>query len=224
MCPPAIIRTLRAFSLSELIVVMAVVVILTALVIPAVSNFGRSTNLVTGGNMVMNLAAYARQIAITKGTLTALVLLGAQGTADDYRAFTVLEYHPVTGWSQATEWKKLPVGIVVDRSGETDKKDIENGTFLKDSPTSFLAATAQPQPLVPPVRYEGVQVKKFAGRIFTASGALLNPGAPAQFRLVEGFIQNGQTIYTRPAVKNTPANHYSIALLGATGLARVDRP
>ena len=80
MRPPAIIRSLRAFSLSELIVVMAVVVILTTLVIPAVSNFGRATNLVTGGNMVMNLAAYARQIAITKGTITALVLLGAQGT------------------------------------------------------------------------------------------------------------------------------------------------
>lgn len=203
---------------------MAVVVILTTLVIPAVSNFGRATNLVTGGNMVMNLAAYARQIAITKGTLTALVLLGAQGTADDYRAFTVLEYHAVTGWSQATEWKKLPVGIVVDRSGESDRKDIENGTFLKDSPTSFLAAAAQPQPPVPPVRYEGVQVKKFAGRIFTASGSLLNPGAPAQFRLVEGFIQNGRTIYTRSAGKNAPANYYSIALLGATGLARVDHP
>lgn len=224
MAPPATVHRLHAFSLAELIVVIAVIVVLTTLVVPAVSNFGRSTSLVTGGNMVANLAAYARQVAITKSTLTALILLGAQGTEDDYRAFTVLEYSALTGWSQATAWQMLPTGIVVDRTGESDPSDAENGTFLKNSPTSFLAAAAQAQPLVPPARYQGVQVKRYAGRIFTASGALLNPEAPAQLRLVEGFIQGGRVIPTRPGSKGAPANYYSIALLGATGMARVERP
>jgi competence protein ComGC len=224
MCPPATARKLRAFSLGELLVVIAVIVVLTTLVVPAVSNFGRATSLVTGGNMVTNLAAYARQIAITKSTLTALILLGAQGTEDDYRTFTVLEYNATSGWSQATAWQKLPAGIVVDRTGETASADVENGTFLKNSPTSFLAAPGQAQPPTPPVRYQGVQVKRYAGRIFTASGALLNPEAPAQLRLVEGVIQDERTTYTRPGANGAPANYYSVALLGATGMARVDRP
>lgn len=224
MRPPTIRPRARAFSLAELVVVIAVIVVLTTLVVPAVSNFGRSTGLVAGGNMVANLAAYARQLAITKSTLTALILLGAQGTEDDYRAFTVIEYDAVRGWSQATTWQKLPVGIMVDRTGEDNSKDMENGTFLKFSPTSFLPAASQPQPAVPPVLYQGLQVKRFAGRIFTASGSLLNPEAPAQLRLVEGFIQGGRTILTRPGAEGAPANYYAIALLGATGIARVERP
>jgi hypothetical protein len=112
----------------------------------------------------------------------------------------------------------------VDRAGEYDTSDPENGTFLKFSPTSFLASASQPQPAVPPARFQGVQVKRFAGRIFTASGSLLNPEAPAQLRLVEGFLQGSRTIYTRPGKDGAPANYYAIALLGATGIARVDRP
>jgi prepilin-type N-terminal cleavage/methylation domain-containing protein len=221
---PAKNRYRRAFSLTELLVVISVIVILMALVVPAVSNFGKATNLVTSGNMVANLAGYARQLAITKSTLTALILLGAQGTEDDYRAFTILEYNATTGWSQATAWQKLPVGIVVDRTGENAISDIENGTFLKNSPTSFLPAASQKEPPVPPVRYENKQVTRFAGRIFTASGSLLNPEAPAELRLVEGFIQGGRVIPTRPGAKGAFVNYYSIALLGATGIARVEHP
>ena len=125
----------RAFSLIELIVVIAVLVSLLALVVPAVSGFGRSSALTRGGNLVTNLASLARQEAMTRNTMTALVLLRDQGSDADYRAFTVATYEPGLGWRQTTAWETLPTGVVVDRNIESST-DSELGSFVRKSPQS----------------------------------------------------------------------------------------
>lgn len=224
MRPPASAYRRSAFSLVELLAVIVVIGIVMTLAVSAVGQFGRSTGLVTGGNLVANLAAFARQNSMTKSTLTALVLLGEHGSEDDYRTLTVLEYRRTEGWAQVTPWQKLPTGVVVDRFGESDAKDPDNGTFLK-YPTAFPFLTGPyPTQKNAPVFHEGKQVTKYAARIFTASGSLQNPQTPAQLRLVEGQTEGGQMRYTRPGAGGRAANYYDIALIGATGLARVDRP
>ena len=215
-------RLSGAFSLVELIVVVAVIGIVTGFVVPAVSGMGRATALVTGGNMVANLTNQARQTAVAKNTMTALVLLGNQGTAEDYRTLTVLEYVPGgVGWSPLTGWQKLPDGIAVD----TERAD---STFLDHSP-----AFPQPQasgleaPKNPPVFYQQQQVKDgdgYAARIFLPSGGLQNSQDPAQLRLVEGFVQNGRLVRTHRDSSGKSSNYYDLTIIGATGITKVSRP
>ena len=148
-------RRSRGFSLIELLTVIGVIVILMAFIVPAVSNFGRATGLTSAGNMVTHLTALARQTAISKSTLTALVMLADQGTSDDqgtsadYRAFTVLEYTAGAGWSQISKWEILPEGIVVDRS------NLQDCTFLQNSPRVFPFLAGPPAQENPPGPLQG---------------------------------------------------------------------
>lgn len=56
----------RAFSLGELLAVMAICVLLAALAIPAFQNIGASSSLSAGGQSVVDVLTLARQIAVTR--------------------------------------------------------------------------------------------------------------------------------------------------------------
>ncbi len=211
----------RAFSLVEMLAALAIVSTLVAVAVPAVSSYGRSTALAAGGNMVANLAALARQTAIARNSMAALVLLGAQGTEEDFRAFTVAEYRPGQGWSQITDWKTLPTGIVVDPSPPLAS------TFLLNSPRPFPFLSGPPQQSNPPLVYQGrdvLDVPGYAARIFLPGGGLLNPQHPAQIRIVEGVLNHGLVTHTRRGAGGQPANYYDLTILGATGITKVFRP
>ncbi len=208
-----------AFTLVELLTVVALIGILMGFVVPALSGMGRGTALTTAGNTVNNLAGLARQHAMSRNTLTALVVLGNQGTDADYRALTVLEYRRGAGWSQVGGWETLPVGITVD-SGDT-----QACSFLLRSPEPFpfLSATNQSNP---PILYQSVPLSygAYAARIFTPGGGLQNPGDPAQIRIVEGSVEGGTIRYTHRNAEGKPANFFDIAIVGATGATKISRP
>lgn len=219
--PPPRATTQRAFSLVEMLAALAIISILIAIAVPAVSSYGRSTALATGGNMVANLAALARQTAIARNSMAALVLLGAQGTEEDFRAFTVAEYRPGEGWVQLTDWKILPIGIVVDSSAPLAS------TFLLNSPRPFPFLAGPPRQTNPPLSFQGQNISDgpgYAARIFLPGGGLLNPQHPAQIRMVEGIFQAGQVTHTRRGAAGQPANYYDLTILGATGITKVFRP
>jgi len=200
---------------------MAVLVIVTGFLVPAVASLGRSTALVTGGNMVANLANQARQTAISKNTMTALVLLTAQGTPEDYRAVMVLEYIAGGGgWSPATGWQTLPDGIIVDFADPT------NCTFYEETPAAFPFLTGPPVQKNPPITYKKTQVgpSAFSARIYLPTGGLQNPEKSAQIRIVEGFAQGTQLVRTHPDGTGKSANYYDIAIVGATGTTKISRP
>ena len=215
-------RRARAFSLVELIAAIAVIAIVTGFVVPAVSGMGRSTSLVTGGNMVTNLANFARQTALSKNTMTALVVLGNQGTPEDYRTLAVLEYVAGgAGWSPVTGWQTLPDGIAVDTE-RADSTILDHSPVFPQPQTAGLAV-----PKNPPVFYRQQQVRDgdgYAARIFLPRGALQNSQDPAQIRLVEGFVQAGQVVRTRRDGSGKSANFFDVTIIGATGIAKVSRP
>ncbi|MDD5350585.1 MAG: hypothetical protein PHQ12_10275, partial [Chthoniobacteraceae bacterium] len=203
--------------LVELLAVIAIIGMMSGAFSMAIG-YGRSTSLVAGGDLVTNLAAFARQTAMTKNTMTALVLPANQGTAGDYRSFAVVEYKPGFGWSQITSWQALPTGVVVDTSEEC--------TFLTNSPNPFPNLDGPPRQSNPPFSYQGAAITNpagYAARIFLPSGGLSDSESPAQIRLVEGSNQGGRTVYAH-ASGGKPANYFDVALLGATGLAKTSRP
>lgn len=226
-----------AFTLTELLVVMVIIVAMAALIGPAVNSFGRANALTGAGNTVVNMASLARQQAIAKNTMTALVLLGRQDTDSDFRAITVAEFQinqdPVeTGtavagfWKQVTKWEFFPPGVVADFD------DLESSTFIKHSPQLLPFTSSGQEPLA--FRGKGLSTRHgtpaYSFRVFLPSGSLQNPGFKSTLRLVEGFREGDKLIYTRQGEKKSgddrqmAANFYDVTLVGTTGLARVTRP
>lgn len=104
-----------AFTLLELLVVMAIIGILVAMTTLSITNMGEGQKLTTGGNAAVDLINNARQIAKTKNTKTMVVMLDKG--VDARRTFTVMEYDLAAGnWSQVDKWRKLPDGIAANEA------------------------------------------------------------------------------------------------------------
>jgi prepilin-type N-terminal cleavage/methylation domain-containing protein len=207
-----------AFSLLELLTVMAVLGIAAALIAPAAANFGRAQALRNAGNLVADLAAAARQQAMARSTLTALVLLANQGTPNDYRALAIAEYD-ATGrvWQQTSRWEILPTGVMVDRN------DAFASSFLQNSPQPLPFAAAGSVPIT----FQGAAIAfpgGYAARVFTPRGALSNPDFPAQIRLVEAVTSGSSLVYTRPGASGKPVNFYDVSIVPTTGLTKINQP
>lgn len=179
----------------------------------------RAMTLTNAGNKVIWLMEMARQQAITKNTLNAVVLVKSLGTEVDGRAFTVLEYTVAGGWRQIHEWEVLPDGIVADLGAAG-----ADATFFANSPQPFPFADGGTHGA--PVAYgsnSSLPADTYAARIFLPGGGLLNPEDAAQFRLVEGTVSGGKVQFSQ-AEGGVPSNYYRVVLLGATGKTKVERP
>ncbi len=219
------------FSLIELLTVVLIIGIIAGFVVPAVNGIGRGSQLTNAGNAVVDMMNLARQEAMTKNTMTAVVIMarqpsGQQVVGEDfsYRALTVVEYDAVAGWSQITQWEILPPGIVIDCNPDPTSSPSHSSynSFLQNSPTFPFLAHGQ---LNPPVSFQGAQLNSnaYAARIFMSNGALQNPEQPAQLRLVEGLYQGNGVIYTNRNGQQS-GNSYDVAILGMTGTTKVTRP
>lgn len=211
---PVSSRGKAAFTLLEMVIVISIIALLVALALPTAANLLQATRLNTAGSKVAGLCASARQLAMSKNTLSALVLLGAHGGPDDYRAFTLMEYDAIHGWQHNREWELLPQGVVVD-AGNLDESSFLGAPF--DLP--FLSGQ-------PPLRYHGKQVAAAAchARVFIPNGGLMDSETPSKIRLVEGEPRQNGVAYTGALNHGRPANWHDVAIIGATGLLKTNRP
>lgn len=112
----------KAFSLVELLVVVAAMGVLLALTGLAVSSLGSSQKLTTAGNATVDLINQARQAARTYNTLTMLAMVKEGDEAN--RAFSLLAFSSTNGtngiWRPLERWKALPDGIVVNQEASTN--------------------------------------------------------------------------------------------------------
>lgn len=206
------ITTLRpaGFSLTELLAVLGIIGSLLCISLPAL-RLNTSHNLAATGNRLTTLIQFARQNAMTKNALTAVVLMTSAQTDADYRAVTLLEWNPELGWKQLTGWELFPNGIVVD-------KEAAQCSFIQHSQAQL--PHAEQLTLI----YHGKPIDHYACRVFSPSGGLTDENVAAEIPLVEGQVRNGELILLHRDSQGNPANYYRVVVIPGSGRTVIERP
>ncbi len=209
--------------------VMGIIAILTSLSVLGFKSIVGDTTLTGAGNKLSQIFAVARQEAITKNTLVAVVLLTSQNFGNaQYRTFSVWELSlPTDGtpptssnWIQTSKWEALPIGIVIDNSNAQAPTAVSS--FLQSSTFN---------PALPSMTYLGQSVNPLsdcAVQIFLPSGRLNPPPidpAPCTLKLVEGVYSNSALTYLHTTPSNSqPSNYVTYIFSTATGEPKITRP
>ncbi len=202
-----------AFSLVELLVVVAVMALMMAAALPAFSG-GRARQLAMGGNQIVDLANQARQNSISKGVMTALVMVNGVDPEWNYRLFTLVEMQTAANgsvtWSQAIPWQILPKGVLVD----------------SQSSTSFISGVPALSTSIGNLKYAGKSIPQgsYVYQVFRPDGRLLSDPSvnPPTLRLIGAIIDSATSQVIK--IDTGGANYYEITLNQYTGIPKVDRP
>ncbi len=107
------------FTLIEMLTVLAIIGIMLAIGIPAVTSLMKSGALDAATRHVSNTLSQARQYAITQRVNTRVVfpysgtLTTGTNQAPPYQSYSVMTNNPVAGgWGYLSKWELLPVGVV----------------------------------------------------------------------------------------------------------------
>jgi len=208
IAPTVRYRISAAFSLVELLVVMAVITMLVSLAVPALQGV-RARSLVNGGNMVADLIQQARQNSMSRGVCTALVMVNNKKEDWNNRLFMLVDLAPgAARWNPVTPWVELPEGILVDLD--------ESRNFTSSLPVLPCALN------LPPRNGESIDASKCVWQVFTPGGGLADSAGmanePQVLRLVQGMLNGGQVQLT------ARENYYDVVINRFTGIAKIDRP
>jgi len=200
--------------LIELLSVMAILALVVGALVPAVNNFGRATSLQTASGKVSSLLALARQNSISRGAMTAVVIVTDPSVEERDRAMAIYEITPKTDgtlpgpsdWKQINRWEVLPEGIIFDQS-----------TFQSDRSAVL--------PALPIVNFRGQSTPTYRYVVFLPNGSIYDPNANS-IRLVEGSWPPGASspTYTRPTSAGSPAHFFNVSIIGASGRLKIDQP
>lgn len=209
-------------TLVELLVVVAILMLMMAAVVPAVTTISRGRSLVIGGNQIANLANLARENALSNNSMTALIVPTDINMEKRNRMAGLFQLLPSdngtvpssANWTQISSWETLPQGVVIDP-----------GTFTFNDSSDPASTPGVPMPPFPPIRYGAGNCASYRYVVFLPGGGLLS-GSSTLLRMVEGFLPAGSSkvSYTHPANGGLPANYYDITLIAATGRLKIDRP
>lgn len=203
----------RAFSLLELLAVLLVIVILSAVAAPSLMQIANTAGRKGAVNVILNAFEQARVSALTSGT-NAYV-----GFADDnfpdanlqYRAFIIFRSSTSDDPASAgnyialTKWETLPKNI----SFKSENNSIVAAYTLSltdDSLPKLSSGTSLPC------------------IVFNSTGAIQQPtnSNMLQLFIYEGFFSNGQDNFTRSAQSSATALFERITFSRFTGRAHLD--
>lgn len=205
----------RAFSLVELLTVVAIISIMATMATLTISGNSNATQLSSAGNTVVDLANQARQNSITQNALTALVLVNNSGRDEwDNRLIAILELKPgATTWSMVSRWQLLPSGVIIDPQQST--------AFTSTSPAIGTALGA--------LKFQGVTLASgtYVYQVFLPEGRLLSATEnqmPPNLCLVGGIMKNSSAKYLTTQQGGVPVNYYNVTINMYTGIPNVGRP
>ena len=202
-------RVDRGFTLLELLVVMAIILILAAAVVPSLINLFRSSRLTNASLTLMDSLNFARQTALTNNCPVELRIYktGEESNAADlqYRAFRLFTIDDVKGIQPLANLKRFPNPVI-----------ISSGTQFSSLMTLISGTSGLPTdyPMPDKTAYIAFQFRP-------SGGTSLLP--------IEG---SGSNWFLTLLMENTPvsgasglpANYFTIQIDPVTGRARSFRP
>lgn len=203
------------FTLVELLVVMAVLLVMAGLAIPALTTIGKSSQLSNGGRLLSNLLTISRSEAINQRTLMQLRVVTkwqsgnpASDNAAAYHKVSIWKMDPVTRvFSQMSKWEALSDSIILETSPDPRSAyNLPAAGDPNDPGTYFLDPTLKNTLLSQKV---GPATVDFAYIQFDPTGAAIFPAAstvPSRVYLLltEGVLASsgGSITYTHQGHPN----------------------
>ena len=191
----------RAFSLVELLVVVAMVALLSVLVLPSITSVTRGTALTRGGQIVSDQFALARQEAMAKNREVQVRFLWKDGAP--------------AGWRGVQLWAATPTDV-------TDYRPISRVAWLPEGTLVSGVATMSPligRPTIPDTNGEipGRGLTRYCGFRFRAGG-----GSDLGFNTSSNFV----TVVRDQDASATvaPANYVVVQVDSVNGRVRSYRP
>jgi prepilin-type N-terminal cleavage/methylation domain-containing protein len=197
----AIVANKSAFSLVELLVVVAVIGMVTALSVGGLSA-RNAASLRNAGAVAGGVADAARQMALSSRVRTALAV--AITGPDAYRALAVLKCDPGGQWVPATKWTRLPENIIFDST------DSDFFTAAASSVTNAIQISGTTLSAGTGFKAQGV----------CKDGTLEGQAIPMKLRLREGFYTNGAHTFTA----GTTNRFFDIVLIPTGGRVKYVQP
>ena len=203
------------FSLTELLVVVAILGTLAVLAVPAFNHIGGAGGLASAGNQVANMVNLARSQALARNSMTALVLATDSTLEQAYRAVAVFELAPrqdgqtaqTSDWRQISKWETFYNGVIVDP------------TLTLNEKSDSAATPGVPAPALPSMQISGKPFGSFRYLVFLPGGSLLSAQSKS-LKLKEGYFPPSSTT----PVFTHAANYYGITIVSATGRTIITRP
>jgi len=195
----AAVRRQRAFSLLEVLAVLSIMFVLAGTSLLGLAGRSSAQSLDNAGNKVVDLINEARENAIGKHVMTALVLVTPGGdpagnAAIDDRLFVIEQFNQASSsWQPVSQWELLPTGVMVDPANSTTFMQLPS---LVNPPTG--------------VSYLGNAIKPAAYQVFLPDGRLAGTSQTPALRLVSERA-------------NTPNNYYDVTINPYTGMPIIDR-
>lgn len=188
-----------AFSLVEMLVVIALIIILMVFVAPALNSIVGGTNLNRAGQLIGDQLSFAKQEAVTKNReMQVLFFHLTNGATAGWRGIRVFRIEQTTNGSTmipATRLSVMPEGILINTN---------LSPLLEADPT--LGGTTN---------LPGYGNVPFAGIRYRANGL---PGSTV------GDANNFVTLNSANVTNNPPKNYYTIQINPITGKVIVFRP
>jgi len=221
----------RAFSLIELLTVMAIFSMVAGVTVPALKGLTGGNAVNTGTAELSDLLTLARSEAIAQHTIVRFVVAtdwSGQETDADLRRVSLWSWHADTRcFLQMTAWQELPVGLTLEpglpayvnaaQYAQIDGSTVQGNCVLGPdfaNSAAFSAAT-------------------IAGTIYTRyidfmpTGSVTIPGGSARqaiFVATQGYADANQNVTYTSQKNGAPTNWAQINIDTLTGRAHIYRP
>ena len=195
----------RAFSLVELMVTVCILMVLMSASVPALLSSRRASELNSAGNLVADGVTTARQIALSKNTITTLIIT-TKPTTSVRQGMLLMEYDATTEqWKPIGNWIRLPISAsVVDMGGALRAAGNDKADKIATLSLKFDGRT--------------LPSSDYSALIFYPDGRMEN-GTSQTRQLSTRYVTDDATSSSRAL-----PNFYDVVVNSSTSVFRIDRP